>query len=201
MRMFTFWLTLAICPNFLAAQEIARECNEEVNKLLQLRANSGDAGAQLYLGDKLLLGPCSIEKKHRGVAMIEAAANSGYAPAQFRLGTLLYVNSENSEQTKEAVDLIEAAAQFGLSKAQSFFGIITLEQAADQAERDNAMYWLGSAANLGNAQAAMATSTIYSKGINGVRQDDCLASLWAEAASLISNIPADFSGRISAACQ
>lgn len=74
----------------------------------------------MYLGDKLLRGPYSTEKKYRGVEMIEAAVNSGYALAKFRLGTLLYVNSENSEQTKVAFDLIEAAAQFGLSEAQSF---------------------------------------------------------------------------------
>ncbi|MEM9434640.1 MAG: hypothetical protein AAGA12_12030 [Pseudomonadota bacterium] len=201
MRCFILSLLLPGLAIFCASEAQSSACLNASNYLLLEKAQNGDVEAQLYLGNQLLMGDCSTEEKHRGVAMIEAAADAGHLPALFLLGSLQIAYAKTDAEEAVANAMITRAAEAGLAEAQSLLGVLTLEKATNREERDQAMYWLGSAASQGSAHAAMAAHTIYAHGMHGISQDKCLALLWAEAAQLLSGEPIDFLDSVSAACQ
>jgi len=197
MRFWIYTALLCLCAVKPGYAE-QRSCSYASVVLLEALIAQGDLDAQVYLGNKLVFGPCPTEARARGLDYLYDAAERGHPEAQFRLGALMVLEADAPHN--DGMDYIERAAEADLIEAQEFLGLFLLEQARDEAAREIALYWFGRAADQGSAHAAMLAHTVYKLGLHGVPQDDCIAGLWAETAKRLAHPKATASEAWSQNC-
>lgn len=180
-------LTLLVLPSAAAAGPETQTCSGAANHLLERAARSGDVDAQHYLGTKLFQEGCNAEERNRGLEMLHGLAEEGHGPTLFDLGKMLLQTAQTPQEEADATHIIRRSAEAGYAEAEALLGLLMISEATDAAEREKGVYWLGSAADKGLSDAAMALSTLYARGLNGVDMDRCAASLWEEAALLLAD--------------
>ena len=155
---------------------------------LKLRAEKGDAKAQLSLG---------IEYKNRrndgeAVKWYRRAAQQGNAEAQSNLGWM-YQNGRGIPQDDvEAIRWYQKAAQRGNAKAQTSLGWMYQNGRGIPQDDVEAIRWYQKAAQQGNSEAQTSLGWMSAKG-RGVPQDDVEAVRWYQKAAQRGNAKAQTS--------
>ena len=185
--LYALCLALLIVPSAAAAGPETQTCSGAANHLLERAARSGDVDAQHYLGTKLFQEGCSAAERNRGLEILHALAEQGHGPTLFDLGQMLLQTARTPQEEALATDIVRRSAEAGHPEAEALLGLLLISDATDATDREMGVYWLGSAADKGFPDAAMALSTLYARGLNGVVMDSCAASLWEEAAMLLAD--------------
>jgi TPR repeat protein len=116
-------------------------------------AQTGDAGADYYLGRMYLMAEGVAADYKQAVRYFRRAAAQGNANAQFYLGVLYYLGEGASRDYSEAVKWYAAAAAQGDPVAQYYLGVMYASGEGVRTDHVTALMWLDLAAAGGNETA------------------------------------------------
>ncbi len=123
------------------------ECNSSYIDVIKLRAEQGDAEAELNLGN--LYSSCEIGKSDEAVKWYRRAAEQGNARAQFLLGVLAKAGNGVPEDDREAMKWYKLAAEQGDVHAQTSLGNMYADGEGVPEDDREAVKWYRLAAEQG----------------------------------------------------
>lgn len=156
--------------------------NEQDVTALTLAAETGDAAAQVALGNACRLGRGVAQDHTQAARWYGLAAQAGDARGQYSLGVMADLGLGMGQSDTEALRWYLAAAQGGDLGAQFNLGNMIRHGRGCAADPAVAAQWYRKAAKGGDAGALFALGTLYETG-SGVGQDDLKAAdLYRQAA-------------------
>ena len=165
----------------LAATCLAQEDPPDI-KVLERRANGGEAKAQLSLGLIYDEGVGAPKDRKKAAFWLEKAAAQGVPEAQFNIGTMYETGVGVAKSETKAAEWFEKAANQGLIDAQ--FNLANMYSSGRGVEKSvqKAMEWYEKAANKGMSRAQFNLGLIYTLG-QGIPKDATKAYAWFSAAA------------------
>ena len=149
-------------------------------RTMQVKAEAGDAEAQLELGNAYYSGDGVLQDVDRALHWWRAAAEKGNVVAQLNLGTASMSLGENG--VKEAVKWLTKAAEAGDEGAQRNLGLLYLTGNGVGQNLRKAAVWLHRSAAQGDATAQYNLAVMFENG-QGVVKDLPEARRWFERAA------------------
>lgn len=137
---------------------------DEALRLLIIAAESGDAAAQIQLGDACLEGDGAPKDLAQAFRWFESSAKQGHAEAQCRLGYMIVTGTGVPKNIRMARRWFRAAAKQGHSGAQLNLGMMYLSGEDIGQSDTSAETWFRKAARQGRKEA------IYHLGMLHVQQ-------------------------------
>ncbi len=187
----TLFLLLILISNFVAPAaradfeaDLADTGNVEYIQMvrdLRVRAEAGDADAQLNLGGAYFKGQGVNRDYAEATKWFLMAAQQGQSLAQFNLGMMYATGEGVAQDHAEAAKWYRASANQGLGVAQLNLGVAYATGQGVLQNDSEAVKWLKLAATQGEAQAQFNLGVMYANG-QGVRQDLVESYRWAKLA-------------------
>lgn len=146
----------------------------------QVKAEAGDAEAQLELGNAYFSGDGVLRDVDQALRWWRAAAEKGSVVAQLNLGTASMSLGEDG--VKEAVKWLTKAAEAGDEGAQRNLGLLYLTGNGVTRHLQKAAIWLHKSAAQGDATAQYNLAVMFENG-QGVAKDPPEARRWYERAA------------------
>jgi hypothetical protein len=117
------------------------------------------------------------------VARTRTAAEQGKIKAQKDLGLAYAIGQDVPQDYAQAAIWYRKAANQGDAEAQFYLGLFHLDESIFPAGTTEGISWLAKAAEQGFDEAQFELGLLYSKGGNGVEQDNAEAFFWFELAA------------------
>ena len=167
----------------LVAFSVPLAAQQEYIDELRVRAEAGDAEAQLILGSMYAGGIGVLEDDAEAVRWFRLAAEQGDAEAQVSLGSMYAGNDEDvPRDDAEAFHWFRLAAEQGHVQAQLILGVMYDNGEGVLEDDAEAVRWFRLAADQGHAGAQSNLGVMYATG-TGVPQDYLTAHMWFNLAA------------------
>jgi uncharacterized protein len=170
---FGCFLVLVLCAGF-------QLCAEETNELFEVskvKAETGDAWAECFLGLRYDLGMGTPVDYAEALKWYRKAAAQGERAAQCNLGVMYHDGKGVTQDYAEAVKWFRKAAEQGYADAQCNLGVMYHDGKGVTQDYTEALKWYQKASGQGNGAAQCNLGQMYRDG-QGVKQD------YVEAAKL-----------------
>jgi len=149
---------------------------------LLVRAQAGDADAQLKMGGRYFKGDGVTQDYAQAAKWFLMAAQQGQAQAQFNLGMMYATGQGVTQDHPVSVQWYRRAAVQGLALAQLNLGVAYATGQGILQDEAEAVKWLRLAAEQGEPQAQFNFGVMYANG-QGISQDLVEAYRWAKLAA------------------
>lgn len=186
--LFSFLIILALTPTLAWAgfeEDLADTSHTEKFHMLRhlyVRANAGDANAQLQMGSVFLTGKEVEQDYVEAMKWFRLAASQGQPQSQFNLGMMYAHGLGVAKNHIDASRWYRLAADQGLAISQLNLGVAYATGSGVPQDNKQAIKWLNLAAEQGEAQAQFNLAVMYATG-QGVKQDDVTAIRYAQLAA------------------
>ena len=144
---------------------------------LRMRAEKGDADAQLNLGLRLHDGTGAQRNDAEAVQWYRKSAEGGNTMAQVMLGYALLNGQGIAKDAETGIAWYNSAAQSGNPHAQRYLGVAYAEGAGVPKDEGQAAAWFRKAAEQGDLDSQTLYAAMLEEGI-GVRQDLAASAIW-----------------------
>ena len=151
-------------------------------KATKIKAEQGDAKAQLYLGVMYSIGIGVPEDDVEAAKWYQKAAEQGDAKAQYMLGDMHYYDRGVPKDYTKAAKWFRKAADQGNAYAQYSLGWMYYKGEGVPEDDAEAVKWFRKAAAQGDAESQYMLGQMYWNG-QGVPRDDLEALQWTQNAA------------------
>ena len=153
-----------------------------IDPSLLAKANAGELGAQVQLGDAYFRGKGVRRDYARAAIWYRKAADQGDADSQYMLGGLYHLGEGVQQDDAQAFAWSMKAAEQGQKEAAFFISTCYRDGQGVAKDDVKGMVWLRKAAEQGVPGSQFVLASFYHSGI-GVPQDDREAYFWLALAA------------------
>jgi S1-C subfamily serine protease len=173
------FLLLVFCAGI---QLHAQQSDTNSVESIKVKAESGDAFAQMILGETYYAGKIVPQNYTEAVKWFRKAADQGNAEAQFNLGICYKDGIGIPRDVGEAIKWCLKASNQGLPNAEFNLGCYYQQSIGVNQDYAEAVKWFRMAANQGEADAQYSLGACYFNG-DGIPKDYVEADKWLNLAS------------------
>jgi len=162
---------------------------EQQIEALRIRAESGDAKAEVQLGFAYATGDGIKADETEAVKWFRKAAEKGDAAGEYSLGEMYLTGRGVAADVAEGVKWVRLSAEHGDPRGQTNLGAMYLLGQGIPKDENEAAKWMRKAADQGFAAGQFGLGSMYAHG-RGVPQDEEQAVKWYGKAADQGDIPA-----------